>query len=260
MGCGDRSGSIQAAALINYLFEIAYGVWLQVRISDIAPPEIFVSGLYLIDSGKRKLVEDALDNVQNETDVLRICSSGSGGIESIAQLRTCSFVVLLLSDMFLRNRQCRAELTAAVRARKRIIPVLVPAQSQEDSGGWTQAGAKRGDFLNHAEAKCESDHVRIMELELKILKLFPQAPFPSALMAEGKSKFVDPQAMDFETSLASDIRTFLQRPEKVGFNIKSQSNESLSRTKSLKSGAAPVMSRQASRRLFKPAEATEDKT
>ena len=177
----------------------------QIRILDLFPPEIYVSGFTILTSSVQALVSNFLHSLQVEAEVLctHILDEKDDEQSRRSSLELASFVICFLTDQYFRDPKCREELCVALKSKKRILPVIMPnfGQDSEQSVD-TWSGSREIDYIKDARGLCRASSSESLKNSsdwdwMKYFPIFNLEGFP---------------ADDMVRRVAMDVKSHLRRP------------------------------------------------
>jgi hypothetical protein len=140
-----------------------------IRIDDMIPPEVFVSGLSVLDSNMQSIVIDWLRFVELEADVRCCYRLGAGSEFADAGFKRAMFVLILLSDA---NPPPAHKARTVWDVSQRLIHILMPQWTGQRGQYYWEQCSKR---LNSSDSRLTTMHTSITEptIDLTQIRQFP---------------------------------------------------------------------------------------
>ena len=186
----------------------------QISISDVAPAEIFVSGISALDSKWKARACNLVTSIEVEAGVM--CYIGSERESFALNLKRAIYVLFILSDAHISSLEFREDLLLALQLGKRIISVLMPNLNTEttDSASCGWSGPRDSSYWQHA-VRLQVGTVTIGRdyavADPRLLKHFPAWGWPPYATADS----IAGETADLTTKVMSDLAEHLHRPGRL---------------------------------------------
>ena len=201
---------MQSSSVVCYSCLSAGSLGL-IKVSDIVPSEIFISGFMDLDESKQSILNKMIEALESEADV----SCAKQDNDGMFELQEAMFFVALLSDSYLLSKACRKQFGLALAGCKHIIPILLPVSEQSAeigvSSGWT--GRRGEDYWKHALFTQHSHNHKDSSVDWSFLKYF-KAIDMQTFYGPGSNDLIH-GSLKFASAVAKRIKNHLQRPGKV---------------------------------------------
>jgi hypothetical protein len=183
-----------------------------INVSEIVPPELFVSGFMNLDERNQQLIRNLIKKIELEADVSCNNLSKAGVLE----IKEAMFFVALLSDAYIVSNDCRKQIQCAMSGCKHIIPILLPwCEKKPGNGvsfGWS--GSRDSDYWKHA-VNSNRNASQDFPVDWSFLKNFKAFEMQILNPTDSFDLVCNSHDLDFVSKVARKIKIHLQRPGRV---------------------------------------------